>query len=194
MNVSPTRLPAFDLLVRTHSPALLRHLRRRVSDDARAEDLLQETLIKAAQGLEGFDARSSFKTWLYAIARHVVTDHLRSLQRHRGLVGLDAAVDLAADEPSPEERLDTEATSRCVRRIVDTLSVRDRTVIDLHDLAGLDGADTAAALGVSAGAARVGVHRAHARLEAALNKHCELRREGRSGLHCAPRACPEELR
>ena len=190
MNASPTRLPAVDALVRAHSPALLRHLRHRLGDAAVAEDLLQETLIKAVQGLGGFDARSSLRTWLRAIADHVVTDHLRSVKRHRMLVGPGAADELAADEPSPEERVEAAATSRCVRRVLDTLSARDRAAITLHDLAGLDGAGTAAALGVSVGAARVGVHRARARLEVALNRHCDIRRDGASGLQCAPRARP----
>src|SRR3954451_5706598 len=58
---------AFATLVRRHSPALLRLARMYVATQAAAEDVVQETWLGVLRGLEKFEGRSSFKTWLFRI-------------------------------------------------------------------------------------------------------------------------------
>lgn len=63
--------------VAAHGEVLFRYARRRVDDDAAAEDLVQETLLAAWRGREAFDGRASERTWLVAILRRKIVDHLR---------------------------------------------------------------------------------------------------------------------
>jgi RNA polymerase sigma-70 factor (ECF subfamily) len=63
-----------------------------LTDPGEVEDLSQETYLRAMRSLPSFDARSSAKTWLFAIARRVAADHIRSLlRRPRTVPGWDAA-------------------------------------------------------------------------------------------------------
>jgi RNA polymerase sigma factor, sigma-70 family len=66
--------------VRSTQPGLLRFLTV-LADRGDVEDLAQETYLRAMPALAGFDARSSARTWLYAIARRVAADHVRHAQR-----------------------------------------------------------------------------------------------------------------
>lgn len=176
----------FAAIARECSPALRRYLRHQVGDDALADDLLQETLLKIARGLGDFAGRSSLKTWLYAIASHVVADHLRANARTVPLVDLDAAADVAGDTLALDERLEFDTMNRCVREVIDGLSATDRAAIVLHDLEGLDCAETARVLDLSTGAAKVRIHRARARLAAALGHRCAFYHDRHSVLRCAP--------
>jgi RNA polymerase sigma-70 factor (ECF subfamily) len=76
---------SFDALARELSQPLLRYLRRCVGDQAVAEDLLQETLIRIARGLPEFAGRASVKTWAFSIATRVAAD-CRG-RRSRGATG-----------------------------------------------------------------------------------------------------------
>jgi len=66
-------------------------------DPGSADDLTQETYLRAFRGLDDFAGRSSARTWLLAIARHVCADHIRTVQRRRRLEGR-----LPAPEPVPD--------------------------------------------------------------------------------------------
>ena len=94
--------PPFETVARELSPALLRYLRRYVGDRTIAEDLLQESLIRIARGLPGFEGNASLKTWAFSIATHVATDYFRAPERRQHMV----AVDEAAELPDPERALD----------------------------------------------------------------------------------------
>ncbi len=67
-----------------------------LADPGEVEDLSQETYLRSMRALVHFDARSSARTWLFAIARNVAADHVRRAQRRPRLVTLDV-VDEAAD-------------------------------------------------------------------------------------------------
>jgi len=68
----------FEALVRRFGPRLLRYLRRRVGDAHAAEDLLQETFLKAYRNLGRYDPSRSFATWLFTIATRLAASHWRS--------------------------------------------------------------------------------------------------------------------
>jgi RNA polymerase sigma factor (sigma-70 family) len=87
-----------------HQPALLIYLQRLVGDHATAEDLCQESFIKALQGWERRDATHNAVAWLYQIARNTAYDALR----HRRRIGFSSLADhelLAADEPTLDRRV-----------------------------------------------------------------------------------------
>ncbi len=71
------------------SGPLQRYLERLVGIRATADDLLQDTLLKIARALPGFEGRSSVKTWAFTIATRVATDHFRRPQNRAKLVDID---------------------------------------------------------------------------------------------------------
>jgi len=66
-----------------HGDALYRYALFRIQDSAVAEDLVQETLLAAFRGKEGFAGRSSVRTWLFGILKHKIIDHIRKIVRER---------------------------------------------------------------------------------------------------------------
>lgn len=177
----------FDRLAREYSPALRRFLERQIGNAATAEDLLQETLLRVARGLDGFEGHASPKTWLFAIATNVVTDWLRQPAHRQQIVDIDAATDLDDGSVAIERRLEFDEMNRCVREVIDSLPPDYCTALILHDLEGMDGEQTARVMGVSVGAAKVRIHRARARLKAALEQSCGFYRDSDSVFRCTPR-------
>lgn len=76
---------------------LLRFARIQTGDDTAAEDLTQETLLAALRHREQFQGRAQLKTWLFAILKNKITDHLRHKQRH-GRIFADTPADTDLDE------------------------------------------------------------------------------------------------
>ena len=69
---------------------LYRFALARIKDPSLAEDLVQETLLAALQGRKGFQRRSALQTWLTAILKHKIIDHLRKKQRVQTIEDIDA--------------------------------------------------------------------------------------------------------
>ena len=179
-----TAPPAFDTIAREYTPALLRYLQRQTGDYAVAQDLLQETLLGIARGLEGFEHRASIKTWVFAIASRVVANHLRQPARARQFVDIETLPDMDDGEVSVEDRLVFDEMNQCVREVIDSLPPDYRSALILHDLEDMDCAQTASVLGISPGAARVRIHRARSRLKAALSRQCGFYRDQENILRC----------
>ena len=180
-------LPDFSALVRDYSGPLLRYLERQIGDVTVAEDLLQETLLRAARGLPTFAGRASLKTWLYSIAGNVVVDHLRLPIRQQKIVAIDEAADIDDGSMALEQRVIVDEMNACVREVIDSLPPDYRSALILHDIEGMDGAQTAEVLGISLGATKVRLHRARARLKEALQKSCGFYRDEESVFRCERR-------
>jgi RNA polymerase sigma-70 factor (ECF subfamily) len=175
---------AFEAIAREFSAPLRRHLEHQVGNSATAADLLQETLLRASRKLDSFEGRASLKTWLYAIAGNVVADYLRQPARQQQIVAIDEAADITDGAAALDERLVIDEMNRCVREVIDSLPPDYRTALILHDLEGMDGAQTAEVLGVSLGATKVRIHRARARLREALQRRCDFYHDDESVLRC----------
>ncbi len=72
---------AFDQIVETYRPAVLRYVSRMVRDPELAEDLVQDVFLNVYQRLPGFSSRSLFTTWLFQVSKNRVIDELRAAQR-----------------------------------------------------------------------------------------------------------------
>jgi len=73
---------AFRLLVEQHSRAIFRLAFRMTGNEEDAEDVVQETFLRAYKQLDKYEARSSFSTWLYRIASNYSLDLIRMRKRH----------------------------------------------------------------------------------------------------------------
>ncbi len=141
---------------------LLRHLTGRVED---AEDLTQQTFVKAWQALGTFKGESSLATWLHRIAYHEYTHYLRSRRDH-------APLDDAADVPDDHAARELEAV--LVRRALAQLSSEHRETFLLYHVQGLSVPEVAAVLDVPAGTVKSRLFTARQRLREMLSEPKEL--------------------
>ncbi|MFE9691436.1 sigma-70 family RNA polymerase sigma factor [Micromonospora sp. NPDC005806] len=146
----PTAQAAF---VRATQAEVWRFAAALVDPDS-ADDLTQETYLRAFRALPGFEGRSSARTWLLGIARRACADHLRTVVRRRRL-DQRLAAHAATDRPYPDPAGQLGATD-----LVSRLPADRRAAFVLTQLLGLSYAEAAAVEGVPVGTIRSRVARA----------------------------------
>src|SRR5262245_19843136 len=139
---------AFDQIVRAHLPRLHSFLLRLVGNHEDAEDLAQETLVKAFFALKWFRDESSFSTWLYRIAVHLSRDLHRSRTR-RPLPTSLSTVAIQSRDAGPPEQLARGEVTRGLIDALERLPYRLRVVLVLRVFEGLEYRDVARAAGVT---------------------------------------------
>ena len=150
---------AFGVLYDRHFNGVYGYCYRRLGEREAAQDAAAETFRKALVALPSYRPQA-FRGWLFAIARHVVTDTFRA--RHSDL-SLDDAVDIADAGRSMEETVLTHAELDFIVTLLSRLTPEQHDVIDLR-LAGLTPAEIGVALGKSRSAVDMTLHRALRRL------------------------------
>lgn len=186
---------AFRELVEGYHPLLLQVARGYVPSDAVAQEVVQETWLGVLNGLDGFEGRSSLKTWIFRIL--VNRAKTRGTRERRTLPfasafeperdGVPALVDPGRFEPcdhplvpvhwaapvtawrgSPEQRLTATETRDAISAAVDALPPAQREVLTLRDVHGWSAAEVCNALDVSETNQRVLLHRARTKVRTAL--------------------------
>ncbi|GAA0796958.1 sigma-70 family RNA polymerase sigma factor [Spirilliplanes yamanashiensis] len=133
-------------------------------DPGAADDLTQDTFLRAFRALPAFEGRSSARTWLLGIARRACADHLRTVVRGRRLTErLTAQAHTDGHQPDPAHRLG--ATD-----LLDRLTADRRTAFVLTQVMGLSYAEAAEVEDVPVGTIRSRVARARDDLVTALSK------------------------
>ena len=155
----------FGELVDTHQSEILRYLRRLTGDAATAEDLFQETFLRAFGGSARLRPGSNARAWLYRIATNLFLSHRRARGR-RMHVALPP--DLPSDGPSPSAAQDTRVALAAIRAAVGHLPGRQRAAFIQRHLQGRSYREVAAALGCTAATARAHVYQAMRRLRLEL--------------------------
>lgn len=179
---------AFAQLVDTYSPRMYRAVLRILNDAQDAEDVLQETFLKALRALPVFEGRSSLATWLYRIA---VNEALMLVRKRKGeTVSLDEERDDGEGEIEPVQIVDwcclpeSELMSAEARsfldRAVQRLSPGLRAVFILRDIEGLSVKETAEALSVSEEVVKTRLLRARLKLREMLSVYYGERLSERS--------------
>jgi RNA polymerase sigma-70 factor, ECF subfamily len=130
-----------------------------------ADDLTQETYLRALRALRNFEGRSSVRTWLLGIARRVCADHIRSAVRRRRLLARAVSLE-PASETSPDDHEALLAATELLAR----LTQPQREAFVLTQLVGLSYLEAADALDVPIGTIRSRVARARIDLVAALDQ------------------------
>lgn len=139
--------PAFEALVRRHRTPVFSFLLRLTGDRARAEDLCQETFLKAVRASADWAPRARFQTWLYAIARNQAVDEARR-QAFRRADPLDDAPAAASDGPSPDRSADSALLRPKLEAALAALPEEQREVFLLREYAGLRFHEIASVTGV----------------------------------------------
>lgn len=155
---------AFAALYVRYATRVYRYCYRRLGTREAAEDATAAVFAGAFAGLARYREGGSFAAWLFAIAHHVVVDAHR---RRRPGAPLTEAESRPATEPTPEEAALAGEDRRTVRALVAELPDAQRQVLELR-LAGLTGAEIAAAMGRSHLAVKMLQFRAIARLRERL--------------------------
>ena len=157
----------FERLYRANVDAVTAYFARRTVDPQVVADLTADTFVAVITGFASFDPRKgTARAWLFGIAGHVYAAHCAaySQQQHR-LERLGGRRELDQDQVDELlERIDAERTARGLLAALARLPERDRAVIDLVDIAGLQPSEAAAALGLAPGTVRMRLMRARARL------------------------------
>jgi len=178
-----------------YGPSMLRIALLYVPSRAVAEDVVQETWLAVLTGLERFEGRSTFKTWLFRILANKAKTRGRRESRSVPFSALAAdgdeggtAVDLDrflgpesrhpgdwATPPRavPEERLLAAEARLRIARAIAALPPNQRAVITLRDVEGLSAAEACNVLGLSETNQRVLLHRARAKVRAAFEQYLE---------------------
>lgn len=165
---------AFALLYRRYLDPVHQYCYRRLGSREAAEDATSLVFTKAFASLPMYRA-GSFRSWLFAIAYHVITDDLRA--RHV-VAELDTAAEVPDREPTPEEVVIAAESHSSIVRLLDHLPSSQRRVVELR-LAGLTGQEVADVLGCSLAAAKIAQVRAYSKLRGLLAG--SVQKAGRNG-------------
>lgn len=155
---------AYDELVRRTWADTFALAHRLTGNEDDALEVCQETYLRAHRGLRRFRAEARFTTWLYRITANCASTHVvrRRRHRHEDLDDVDPVDGTPAHDPVG--RAESEHLRHRVRTALAALPPRLRAVVVLRDIYDLPHEDIAAALGISASAAKVRLHRARRRL------------------------------
>ena len=161
---------AFEQIVRRHQRAVLRLLVRLTGDTGLAEDLAQETFVKAFRSLGAFDTARRLSSWLLRIAHNAGIDALRRQRLKTVPIETAAADDQPLDPAAPAEPdpLERQALAGALDAALQQLTPAQRAAISLRYEEGLSFADIGQVLGMPEPTARSHVHRARKALVAVL--------------------------
>ena len=176
---------AFVMLVARYQQPMLRLACSMVPNQQVAEEAVQDTWLGVVRGIEGFEGRSSFKTWLFRI----LVNRARSAGSREPtdpsietIPAVDAACfDAQGQWADPvehwtersEDRVDASTWAPILKSALDELPPRQRQMVLLRDVEGLSSNEACAALGISEGNQRILLHRGRARLREILDAAIE---------------------
>ena len=188
---------AFAEIVTGWSPLMLRVARGHLSTDASCEEIVQETWMAVVRGLDGFEGRSSLRTWVFRILTNLAKTRGVREARSMPISSWGAADDSGPTvdpdrfrgpddqfpqhwtplgqptpwEPGPEQSAIAAETRQKLAVALAVLPERQRTVVSLRDVHGLSSTEVCEALGVSATNQRVLLHRGRAKLRTVLEDY-----------------------
>ena len=187
----------FVQLVREHAASMLYVASLFVRDRAVAEEVVQETWLGVLRGIDRFEGRSSFKTWLFSILTNTAKGRARREGRSLPFSAL-VTTDLVDDEPDvdpdrflpegerwahhwasspqrfdslPEDQLLSAETFAIAQAAIAELPETQRAVVTLRDVAGFSSEDVCRELDLSEGNQRVLLHRGRNKVRKALERH-----------------------
>jgi len=183
---------AFLELVGKNHAAMVRVARAFVRSDAVAEEVAQESWLAVLEGLGGFEARSSLRSWIFSIVANRARTRAQRESRFEPVASFEEQEEAPAVDPSrflpqdsplfpgnwssppqawPEERLLMRETLELAGRAIDELPPAQRQVIVLRDVEGCSAGEVCEALDLSEGNQRVLLHRARSKVRGALESH-----------------------
>lgn len=131
-----------------------------------SEDMVQTVFYRLLKSRHTFAGDGEFKTWMYHVARNVLSDHFKGTRRSGHYVDLAGLEDrLAADAPIVD-RVEKRLAVQALQKAMAGLSPESREILVLSRFQELKGAEIAGILEISIGAVKVRIHRAISQLKA----------------------------
>lgn len=170
---------AFDELVTKYSPKLYGLIYHMTSNREDTNDLLQEVFAKAYRSIKRFRGKSSFYTWIYAIATNMTLNFLKKRSRRQGmsLDDVDSAIEhdrefieLTSKSDPVRETYLSELQLK-LNEAMQSLSDNHRAVVTMYDIQGMPHTEIARILGVSEGTVRSRLFYAHRHLQTQLGDY-----------------------
>jgi RNA polymerase sigma-70 factor (ECF subfamily) len=163
---------AFERLLEPHRRSLRVHCYRMLGSLHDADDALQETLVRAWRGLEGFEPRSPLRAWLYRIATNVCLRAIEGRARRPHVLDPSEAAIASYFQPFPDRLLDVDAAVEeresiglAFVSVVQLLPPRQRAALVLRDVLGWSAREVADLLGDSVASVNSALQRARQKLE-----------------------------
>ncbi len=173
----------FSKLVDAYSSKIYRLATKMLNQQQDAEDVLQETFLKAYRGIKSFNGQSKISTWLFRIATNEALMLIR--RKHPDTISIDEPIETEEGEQEPvqiidwcclpEEELLSEETRRRLDAAVQKLPERLRVVFILRDINDLSTHETAEVLGLTDTAVKTRLSRARLRLREELSVYFKER-------------------
>jgi RNA polymerase sigma-70 factor (ECF subfamily) len=165
---------AFRVLVGRHGRTVFNMAYRMTGNENDAEDVVQETFMKAYRQLNRFESRSSFSTWLHRIGINCALDALRTRKGRREVAdphdseSLAAMNSLAARDPLPDSQAHDCEVRQCVTEALDCLTPNERAAFVLRHFQDMPIREIGGVLGLKESATKVTIFRAVQKLRQAL--------------------------
>ncbi len=150
------------------SRKLFAFIRRRVSDDELANDLVQDVFVRIHKGLGQLEDDQKLFAWVFRVARNTVADHYRTV-RHDEILGHDPPAANREDEPSLNAQVEG-----CLEAMLPSLPGKYREALELAEVEGLTQRAVGARLGLSLSGAKSRVQRGRDLLKTALLSCCHV--------------------
>jgi len=161
----------FETIVTVHHAEILRYLRRVTSRASEAEDLSQETFLRAYRAYRTLTPEANVRAWLFAIATNLMRNHFRSEKRRRTAYASAAVERREADPDGPEaEALFAEARE-LLEITVRALPMKQRAAFTMRKMHDLDYDTIGQSLDCSAESARAHVFQALRKIRVSLDGH-----------------------
>jgi RNA polymerase sigma-70 factor, ECF subfamily len=165
---------AFRVLVERYSVKLFQLAFRMTGNEQDAEDVVQETFLRAHKQLERFESRAGFGTWLHRIAANCSLDLLRKRKRHEvpvdsvELVWKEPASTLLSHAPSPDDQVFHLEVQQKVEAVMEQLTPMERTAFVLRHFEGRSIEEIGSVLGAGPSATKQSIFRAVQKMRRAL--------------------------
>ena len=163
---------AFRFLVERHSRAVFRLAYRMTGNEQDAEDVVQESFLRAFKQIHRYESRASFATWIYRIAANYSLDLIRARKPSDSNELVFST--LRESSPGPERLFVSGKVQECVDQALDTLSQQERTAFVLRHFEGLSIEEISGTLGIGNNAAKHSIFRAVQKLRKALTPWTSL--------------------
>jgi RNA polymerase sigma-70 factor, ECF subfamily len=148
-----------------------------------AEDIANETLLRAISSVAGFRGDAALGTWLHRIAVNLARDRLR--RQVRDVAPLPDVEEAVA--PTIPDPLEGAQMSRCVKKLLAALPAAHRQVLIEADILERTTVEIARDAGISVGNVKIRLHRARRAMKKALEANCEFHHREAGVLCCAPK-------